>query len=216
MTRYDWSDADSANKEDRRQFAPSAQRNAAAIKVVLTERLPHSGTVLEIASGTGQHIVEFAESFPALQWRPSDPDSDARASIDGWARSKGLSNLLDPLDIDVSKSGWEKTVPGRIAAIYASNLMHISPWAVGCGLLGGAGRLLPLGALLMIYGAFSIAGRHISQSNVEFDASLKARNGEWGVRDSDDISTEAEKNGLSLIEKVAMPSNNLLLVLRRQ
>ena len=197
---------------DQRMFSPAAARNSAPILEVLKRILPANGVVLEIGCGTGEHAVHFAGAMPSLTWLPSDPDSDSRASTASWIKITGLSNVLPPLDIDVCAKSWgvEQTAP--FDAIVSINMVHIAPWAASLGLFAGAGRLLRVGGLLFLYGAFMRDGVHNAPSNAAFDASLKARNPSWGVRDIAELERVGESSGLSLRETIEMPANNKSLV----
>ncbi len=193
-------------------FSPSAARNSAPILAVLKRVLPTHGVVLEIGCGTGEHAVCFAEAMPNLTWQPSDPDADARASTASWIKFAGLNNVLAPLDIDVCSRLWgvEQTAP--FDAIVSINMVHIAPWAASLGLFAGAGRLLRAGGLLVLYGPFMRDGAHNAPSNAAFDASLKARNPSWGVRDIADLERVGEASRLSLRETIEMPANNMSVV----
>ena len=197
---------------DQRMFSPAVARNSAPILAVLKRVLPADGVVLEIGCGTGEHAVHFAGALPNLTWLPSDPDADSRASTASWIKFTGLSNVLPPLDIDVCANAWgvEQTAP--FDAIVSLNMVHISPWAASLGLFAGAGRLLRVGGLLFLYGAFMRDGVHSAPSNAAFDASLKALNPSWGVRDIAELERVGESSGLSLRETIEMPANNMSLV----
>ena len=197
---------------DRRIFSAAAARNSAPILEVLKRVLPVNGVVLEIGCGTGEHAVHFAGAMPSLTWLPSDPDCDARVSTARWIKFAELSNVLPPLDIDVRAKSWgvEQTAP--FDAIVSLNMVHIAPWAASLGLFAGAGRLLRVGGLLFLYGPFMRDGVHNAPSNAAFDASLKARNPSWGVRDIAELERVGESSGLSLRETIAMPANNMSLV----
>ena len=197
---------------DQRMFSPSAARNSAPILGVLERLLPTTGMVLEIGCGTGEHAVCFAEAMPNLTWQPSDTDTNARASTASWIKFAGLNNVLAPLDIDVCSTLWgvEETAP--FDAIVSINMVHIAPWAASLGLFAGAGRLLCAGGLLVLYGPFTRGGVHNAPSNDDFDASLKARNPSWGVRDIADLERVGEASRLSLREMIEMPSNNAIVV----
>jgi SAM-dependent methyltransferase len=198
-----------------KRVSPSAARNLAPIVEVLASRLPREGLVLEIASGTGQHIAAFARRFSQLAFQPSDPDPAARASIEAWRAEAGAANLLPPLNIDVKEEGWWKAVDGPVAAIVAINLVHISPWAATEGLFAGAGRLLAENGLVYLYGPYKRDGAHTAPSNEAFDASLRRSDPTWGLRDIADVAKAAARNGIVLEESVAMSANNFSLVLRR-
>lgn len=201
---------------DEALFAPAAARNGAAILEVLRDVLrdfvPRGGHVLEVASGSGEHAVRFAAALPDLRWQPSDPDPRALGSIAAHARAAGLPNLLAPVALDARARAWPVT---RADAILCINMIHIAPWAATEGLMAGAGRLLPDRGLLILYGPFRIGGAHISASNAQFDDGLRARDPDWGVRDRDAVLAVAAEHGLRLDRQIAMPANNLSLVLRR-
>jgi hypothetical protein len=187
-------------------------RNAEPIAAVLADLLPPQGLVLEVASGTGEHVLHFARRFPALDWQPSDPDPVALRSIEAWRSGAGLGNLRPPIRLDASEAGW----PTKAAdAIMCINMVHISPWAATEGLMRGAALLLRSGAPLILYGAYRRAGVSTAPSNEAFDRSLRSRNPAWGLRDLETVQGEAEANGLTLEAVHEMPANNLILVFRR-
>jgi len=198
---------------DPRRSAPHVARNAGPIAAVLRRILPVHGTVLEIASGTGEHILHFAREFPALRWQPSDPDPAALRSIEAWRARAGPDNLLPPVALDARGETWPVAAADAILCI---NMVHISPWAATLGLLRGAGRLLAPGAPLYLYGAYRQAGVATAPSNEAFDASLRARDPQWGLRQLDDVVAAAEGQGLVLEQVVPMPANNLSVVLRKR
>ncbi len=197
---------------------PATARNREPILAVLRRVLPPGGTVLEAASGSGEHAAYFAAALDGLTWQPSDPDASARASIAAWAEDAPGGRVLPPLALDVGRSDWDaglgQRLPG-LRAVLCINLIHIAPWNVCQGLLRGAARLLPPGGTLYLYGPFRVGGRHTAPSNAAFDASLRERNPAWGVRDLEAVAAEAETRGLALVETVAMPANNLSLILRQ-
>jgi len=195
-----------------KRHAPAAGRNREPIAAVLSEELPDTGLVLEIASGTGEHAVHFARTYPHLRWQPSDPDADARDSIADWQLEAGLANLLPPLALDAAASEWPASQADAIVCI---NMVHISPPASAEGLLAGAGRLLAAGAPLILYGPYLEDGVDTAPSNLEFDRSLKARDPRWGLRRIEWIDERAVHHGLRRTRRVAMPANNLTLVYRR-
>ena len=194
-----------------RQVAPAAERNAEPIRAVLARVLPAGGLVLEIASGTGQHAAHMARAFPAVTWQPSDPDPVARESIAAWRQEAGLDNLLPPVELDVTREPWPLVAADAVVCI---NMIHIAPWAAALALFRGAGRLLAGGGLLYLYGPYRFHGAFTAPSNAAFDASLRARDPAWGVRDLDDIEPAAAAAGFRLEETVAMPANNHSLVFR--
>lgn len=169
--------------------------------------------MLEVASGTGEHAVHFAQALPQLLWQPSDPDPAALRSIEAWRAEAGLFNLLPPVSLDARAASWPVTEADAILAI---NMVHISSWAATQGLMRGAGRLLAPGAPLYLYGAYRRDGVETAPSNEAFDESLRARDPGWGVRRLEDVVAEAEANGLGLASVVPMPANNLSVVLRRR
>lgn len=195
-----------------KRHAPAAERNRAPIAAVLSEVLPGSGTVLEVASGTGEHSAWFAALFPALRWQPSDPDPEALASIRAWRADAGLDNLLEPVLLDASAEPWPVASADAILCV---NMVHISPWAATEGLMRGAGRLLPPGGPLILYGPYRRAGVATAPSNEAFDRSLKSRDPRWGLRDLEAVSAEAAANGLGFECLHEMPANNVTVVFRK-
>ncbi len=191
--------------------APSAERNKDPILAVLKRVLPSSGLVLEIASGTGQHIVHFARALPGLEWQPSEPDSEMRRSIAAWTRAESLANVRAPLDLDVMAPVWPIE---RAAAVICINMIHIAPWAAASHLIAGTSRVLGAGGVLFLYGPFRRYGDHTAPSNAAFDADLRRRNREWGVRDLEAVDAVAAPHGFELEEVVAMPANNFSVVFR--
>ena len=195
-----------------RREAPAAARNRQPILEVLLPHLPEKGLVLEIASGTGEHVVHYAAARPDLTFQPSDPDASARASVDDWVQTMGLSNVRPALEIDVTKESWRVE---RADAVLCCNMIHIAPWEATIGLVSGAARLLPPGGLLFTYGPYRRGGRHTAPSNEAFDADLKRRNPAWGVRDLEAVTELAHREGFSGPKIVEMPANNLSLLFKR-
>jgi SAM-dependent methyltransferase len=201
---------------DGRLEGPAFGRNHDAIWSAMAEFLrDQAGDVLELGSGTGQHIAEFARRSPQLTWWPSDIIAAHLASIDAWRRAAGLANLRAPQRIDVTDAQWRWDTSRPLTAMLCINVLHISPWCVSQNLLAGAGRYLQDDGRLFVYGPFKRSGAHTAPSNESFDASLRAENPEWGVRDVDDLSALGNDAGLTLAETVPMPSNNLVLVFAR-
>lgn len=196
-----------------KRHAPATARNRDAIAAVLADWLPRSGTVLEVASGSGEHIVYFATVFPGLIWQPSDPDAQALTSIAAWRAETGLANIAPPLRLDAAASEWPLT---HADAALCINMVHISPWAATLGLLAGAARVLADGAPLILYGPYVEAEVPTAPSNLAFDASLRARNPDWGLRDLDAVKAAATGAGLRFAERCAMPANNLMLLFHRR
>jgi SAM-dependent methyltransferase len=198
--------------------SPAALRNRGPILEVLRRHLPASGAVLELASGSGEHVTHFAAAFPALVFQPSDPDPQARASIAERVVQSGLSNVRAPLCVNASADAWSlpAEIAQSLAAIVCINMIHISPWSAALGVLRGAGKLLPADGVLFLYGPYRRAGRATAPSNDAFDRDLRARNSDWGLRNVEDVVAEAAAQQLALAEIVEMPANNLSVVLRRR
>ncbi|MCC6890028.1 MAG: DUF938 domain-containing protein [Hyphomicrobiales bacterium] len=194
------------------QFSPAVARNRDPILAVLRRHLPERGTVLEVASGTGEHAAFFAGHCPQLVWQPSDVDPNALSSIAAHRMAAGLPNLRAPLTLDVTARRWPLA---RADAVLSINMIHIAPWAAAEGLFSGAARLTAGGAVLYLYGPFKEDGEHTAPSNAAFDASLRAHDPRWGVRDIRAVAALAAEHGFALIERVAMPANNLSLVFRK-
>ena len=191
--------------------APAAGRNRGPILEAL--RLPASGLVLEVAAGSGEHALLFASALPHLRWLPADADPEALASIAAWRAEAGSPNLLAPVALDATDpASW--TVE-RADAIVCINMIHISPWAATEGLLAGAGRILPLGGPLFLYGPFLESGIETAPGNLDFDASLRSRDPAWGLRHANEVGALARRHGLVQEARLAMPANNISLVYRR-
>lgn len=196
-----------------RRFAPAVLRNRDPILDVLRSHLPPRGLVLEIASGSGEHAVHFAQALgPDLVFQPSDPDAEARASIDAWAAEAGLVHIRPALALDAAAEAWAVEMADAVVCI---NMIHISPWIATEGLMRNAGKVLGIGGLLYLYGPFRRVGQQIAPSNERFDADLRARNPEWGVRDLEDVAELARMAGFGEPIVVDMPANNLSLIFRR-
>lgn len=192
-----------------RRHAPATQRNREPIIEVLADVLPTEGLVLEVASGTGEHVIAFATRFPGLSWQPSDPDADARESIADWSAEQ--PGVLPPLALDAAAADWPIE---RADAILCINMVHISPWAATLGLMAGAARLLGPGAPLILYGPYRRHDMPTAPSNEAFELWLKEKNPEYGLRYVEEVTAAAQ--GFALERLVEMPANNLMLVYRRQ
>ncbi|SEA96260.1 DUF938 domain-containing protein [Paraburkholderia sartisoli] len=201
------------NLPNLRQHSPSAVRNREPILTVLQQVLPQSGIVLEIASGTGQHVTHFASALPALTWQPSDPDAQARASVAAWIAHAGLANVRAPLALDVRRMPWGIDAASAVICI---NMVHISPWAATEALFAGAGRILERGGVLFLYGPYRRNGAHTAPSNAAFDQQLRLRDAEWGVRDMEAVVELAAAAAFEGEDPVAMPANNFSLVFRKR
>ena len=212
-----WDPADVPAGSDARLHAPAAARNRDAILAVLATLLPASGLVLVIASGSGEHVLHFAQGLPHLRFRPSDPAPEALASIAAWTASAGLANVLPPLRLDATDPDWPATLPPGPppAAILCINMIHIAPWAATEGLFSGAGTLLPTGAQLILYGPFRRPGRPLEPGNAAFDESLRERDPAFGLRDLGEVTALALTAGFGAPEVIEMPANNLTVVFGR-
>ncbi|HEX5128275.1 MAG TPA: DUF938 domain-containing protein [Usitatibacter sp.] len=198
---------------DARETAPSAERNKQPILDVLARVRPPAGLVLEIGSGTGQHVAHFARALPKLTFQPSEMDAGKHASIAAWTSHERLGNVRPPLAFDVTRLPWP--VEGA-DAIVCINVIHISPWEATLGLMRGAGAMLQAGGVLVTYGPYRRGGAQTAPSNEAFDASLRQRDPRWGVRDLEAVAAAAAENGLELEETVPMPANNFTLVFRKR
>lgn len=211
---------------DRRRYAPATERNREPILNVLEAVLPPTGTILEIASGTGQHAAFLAAHLAPRHWLPSDPSPIARDSIHSWQVATNVNNLSAPLDLDVTQANWIESVrqwqataapaASQIKAIVNINMIHISPWAACEGLFAGAKTLLAPGAVLYLYGPFKQKGQHTAPSNEAFDRSLRSQNSSWGIRDMSDVEALANQHQFQLDRSVPMPANNFSIVFLRQ
>lgn len=195
--------------DETRRHSPPAERNREPILAELKRVFPPQGTMLEIASGTGQHAAHFAAAVSEWKWQPTDGDARSMASIAAWC--EGLPNVLTPLHLDVLAVPWQG-LPKVVDAIFCANMLHISPWATCAALMQGAARQLSTPGPLVLYGPYMVDGEPVTESNIAFDADLRARNPEWGLRRLADVVQTAAAAGLQLRERVAMPANNLLLV----
>jgi Protein of unknown function (DUF938) len=196
-----------------RLFAPSVARNRDPILEVLRQHVPAKGLVLEIASGTGEHAVHFAQHLgPDLIFQPTDPDAEARASIDAWVDEVKLPNVRPAIAFDVSGASWPLDHADVVLCI---NMIHISPWEATVGLVSGSGRIVPRSGKLILYGPYRRDGRHTAPSNEAFDLDLRARNESWGIRDLEAVVELAKAHGFKAPVIKAMPANNLTLIFER-
>eukprot|EP00737_Agarophyton_chilense_P003593 gb/GEZJ01004254.1/.p1 GENE.gb/GEZJ01004254.1/~~gb/GEZJ01004254.1/.p1 ORF type:complete len:233 (-),score=26.29 gb/GEZJ01004254.1/:380-1078(-) len=192
-------------------YSTAAERNKAPILKVLQRLLPQSGRLLEVASGSGQHVETFAAAMPQWQFSPTDPDTESIASINERVTEAKLTNVAKAIALDASTWPWPVV---QADAIFACNMVHISPWAATVGLLTGAGKVLPVGGILVLYGPYVIDGK-TADSNMMFSQSLKVQNAEWGVRELKDVEKVANEADLALTEIVPMPANNYCVVFRK-
>ncbi len=191
---------------------PAALRNAEPISAELERLLPASSLVLEIASGTGQHASHFTKALPEISWQPSEFDGEALLSIEEWQEESGRGNFKKPLRLNVLDDPWPIE---SVDFVFCANMIHISPWSCCLGLLRGSGQVVRSGGALLLYGPFIEGEVPTAPSNESFDASLRSRNAEWGIRNLEEVQSEALGQGLLLEERVSMPANNLLLVFRK-
>ncbi len=209
------------NKQfDARQYACATQRNRQPILEILLQELPPTGTVLEIASGTGEHAIFFAPHLSNHKWLTSEPNPKLRASINAWCRYHPAKNIYPPLNIDARDPIWAADTDLTpdvlpIVAIVNINMIHISPWSACLGLMAGAGRILPANGILYLYGPFKQGGKHTAPSNEAFDRSLKMQNPDWGVRDIEEAIAAANLQNLKLKAIYQMPANNLSVLFQR-
>ena len=174
--------------------------------------LPSTGLVLEVASGTGEHVVYFAPELPALTWQPSDPSPAARESINAWVVAERRSNIREAMDLDAAQSPWPVE---QVAAVICINMVHISPWEATIGLMRGAGQALVSGGVLYLYGPYRRPDRPLEPSNLAFDEDLRARDARWGLRDLDAVIRCAADHGLHFERTIDMPANNLSVIFHR-
>ena len=193
--------------------APAAARNRQPILDVLRTCLPETGLMLEIASGSGEHAVHFAQALPGLTFQPSDPGADQRASIDAWVRELGLANVRNAIELDARADAWPVA---RADAVLCINMIHIAPWEAAVGLMSGAARLLPEGGLLFLYGPYHRNGQPTAPGNETFDRSLRQQDPSWGVRNLEDVTALAARHKFAAPDIVEMPANNLSLSFRRR
>ncbi len=194
------------------RHAPATMRNRDAIVELLRGILPDHGTILEIASGTGEHVVYFGKTFPHLTFQPSDPDPGCCQSIAAWTRREAMTNVLPPLQLDAQAANWDVPQP---AAILCINMVHISPWESSIGLFEKAGKLLDRGSPLYLYGPYLRDDVETAPSNLAFERSLKSRDLRWGLRDVADMDALATRNGFVRESLIEMPANNISLVYRK-
>src|SRR5678815_4017563 len=197
---------------DGKWSTPTAERNKGPLLDVLARVLPRRGLVLEIASGTGPHVVHLAKALPDVTWQPSDPDAELRESIALRVREEQRANVNSPIDLDVTKLPWPLQTADAVVAI---NMIHVAPWSATLALFEGAKALLSTEHALFLYGPYRRFGRHTSESNVQFDLDLRAHNPDWGLRDLETVSEAAASSGFALAEVVAMPANNFSVIFKR-
>lgn len=190
----------------------AAERNKDPILTVIESVLPPSGSVLEIASGTGQHVCFFAGELRGIRWQPTEPDEAAREAMTTRIRESKLANVAQPVALDVLEPHWP--VHEIYDAVLCINMIHISPWRATHALFRGAARLLAPQGKLILYGPYLENGKAV-QSNLDFDTSLKRRNAEWGLRELEEVTRVAAGHGLQRLQTVRMPANNLTVIFGR-
>jgi cyclopropane fatty-acyl-phospholipid synthase-like methyltransferase len=199
--------------DQARLVSPSAERNKGPVAEVLQRVLPESGCILEVSSGTGQHVVYFARVMPHLVWQPTEYDQECLQSIAAWCAFEGLANVKPPVALDVHDEVWPA---GQVEAVVCINMIHIAPISATGALLRGASRNLNKGGVFVLYGPFRRGGEHTSQSNEDFDQLLRAQNPGWGVRNLDEVADTALREGFALEEVCPMPANNLIAIFRKR
>jgi SAM-dependent methyltransferase len=207
-------DSGAGTLPDGRRVAPSASRNAEAIRDVLLAMAPTTGGALELASGTGQHVALLAQALPGLDWQPSDRDPGNLASINAWAAWSGAANLRPACVLDAGAPGWG-AAHAHCALVQVVNLLHLVPEAVARALVAEAAQALAPGGLLAIYGPFLRDGRTTSDGDAAFDASLRAQDPAIGYKDAAAVQGWMAAAGLAPRAPVAMPANNLFLLADR-
>lgn len=199
--------------DDKRRYFSAVPRNRDPILEVLSRVLPKRGTVLEIASGSGEHGVHFATHLPEINWIPTDADHELLASINAWREFTLLPNLLPAVHLDVLKRPWPSMT---VDAVVNINMLQVSPWSACEALFEGTEQSLRPGGLLFMYGPYRRQGAHTSPSNAIFDASVRETNPEWGVRNLEDVAAVAERHKFQMLEVVDMPANNLAVIYELQ
>ena len=207
-------DSGAGTLPDGRRVAPSATRNAEAIRDVLVRVAPARGRALELASGTGQHVAVLARALPGLDWQPTDRDAGNLASIDAWAAWAGAVNLRAAQVLDAGTPGWGGA-EAPCALVQAVNLLHLVPETVARTVVAEAAQALAPGGLLAIYGPFLRDGRTTSEGDAAFDASLRAQDPAIGYKDAAEVQGWMAAAGLAPRPPVLMPANNLFLLADR-
>ncbi|MEQ6250046.1 DUF938 domain-containing protein [Sulfitobacter sp. HNIBRBA3233] len=192
-------------------FAPSAARNTAPIVALLSEVAPPGGRALEIASGTGQHIVALAAAIPQTEWFPSDIAEDRLASIAAYAAEARLANLHPATRLDACTVGWADRL-GPFGMIHVINLLHLIPTDAARTVISEAAQALLPGGRLVLYGPFLRSGQATSPGDLSFDAQLRASDPAIGYKDDIWIETCLQGAGLLLEDVRKMPSNNLAFI----
>ncbi len=198
---------------DGRLSAPSAARNVTPIIEVLAQVVPETGAALEIASGTGQHVVAYGRAFPRVTWQPTDIAPERLASIDAWRAGEGVGNVRPARHLDAAAPDWDI---GRFQLVLMSNLFHLISAAAAENVLRGAARALSEGGHLFIYGPFREGGAFRSQGDAEFHASITAAEPECGYKSVEWMQDAAGQAGLRPAGRHEMPANNLVLLWQQE
>jgi hypothetical protein len=203
-------------------FSPAADRNKHALLQAMQQALPSTGRLLEVASGTGQHAAWLGSHMPNWEWQPTECNDAALPVIAARSRQVMAPNIKPPCLLDAAQTPWSAGDETQTSvfeqpfdAIFSANLLHISPWSVALGLFSGAAQNLRTGGLLLIYGPFFEDDTPPAPSNIAFDASLRAQDPQWGVRSLNLVNEAARAAGLEPAQRIEMPANNLLLVMRQ-
>ncbi len=203
---------DQNSSEEKRLFSPASQRNKQVILETLKNHAPSRGDTLEIACGSGEHAIHFAAAFPNLNWQPTDIEPSHIESVNAHASAEGINNLKPAIHLNVTQKDWSV---GKVDLIFNANMIHISPWQCTLGLMAGAGRHLKSGGILFMYGPYMKEGQHTAPSNASFDATLRSRDENWGIRAIEDVVAIAEQHQLSLHDLIPMPANNFCVIYKK-
>ncbi|MGY6567926.1 MAG: DUF938 domain-containing protein, partial [Salinarimonas sp.] len=190
------------------RHAPSAARNREPIRHALADLLPERPcTVLEIASGSGEHALWMTRHLPQVTWLPSEATEESLSAIRAWlAHCPELGDRVwSPVCLDAERPPWRV---GLVDAVFAANLTHIAPWSVTLGLVSGAASRLVRGGILVIYGPFNEGGGFTGPGNAAFDAALRQQNPDWGLRDREMVDAAAVAHGFSVEAARVMPADN--------
>lgn len=193
----------------------ACERNKGPILEVLQREFSDRRSVLEIGSGTGQHAVHFAGGLPHVAWQTSDLAAN-HPGITAWLEHAGLENTRAPLDLDVEQVDDDVLSGMRFDAVFSANTAHIMRIEAVAQMFRLAGLLLPSGGVFCLYGPFNFDGEYSSESNAEFDASLRQRDPAMGIRDIGRLDELAERAGLVRVRLYAMPANNHIAVWSRR
>lgn len=216
MSRFFDPKPDEAQVKDKRLYAPATERNRDVLLDVFLNHISKTGTLVEVASGTGEHAAHMASHLTPLQWQPSDIEPEKLASINAWAAVSGAENILPAQQFNVLESSFaDLALPAPLNTVSAINLIHIAPWSVAEALVQKAAAELSPGGTLFLYGPYKCGGEHTSDSNESFDLSLKSRDAMWGVRDLEAVTALATGHGFAQPTVIEMPANNLSVIFKK-